>query len=72
MYTYRPISVTGHIDKMVDQLVRPQHVKSMFLFHRTSLQTFKVHYTQTSVIDDWLENINDNQTTGGWLSFRYF
>ena len=36
------------------------------LSHQTSLPTLKVS-TQTSlhrVIDEWLENINDNQTTG--------
>ena len=39
----------------------------MLLFQRTSLRTPKGHSTQTSlhrVIDDWLENINDNQTSG--------
>ena len=39
----------------------------MLLFHWTSLRTWKVTPRKlvcTALIDDWLENINDNQTTG--------
>ena len=36
----------------------------MLLFRRTNLRTLKVQTSLHRVIDDWLENINDNQTTG--------
>ena len=67
---YRPISVIGHIAKMVEQLIRSQLVSYLeehaFILPDQSAY-LKGHSTQTSlhrVIDDWLENINDNQTTG--------
>ena len=67
---YRPISVIGHITKMVEQLVRPQLVNYLeehsFITPDQSAY-MKGHSTQTSlnrVIDDWLENINENQITG--------
>ena len=70
MSNYRPISVIGHIAKMVEQLVRSQLVSYLeehaFISPDQSAY-LKGHSTQTSlhrVIDDWLENINDNQTTG--------
>ena len=70
MSNYRPISVIGHIAKMVEQLVRSQLVSYLeeHAFISTDQSAYlKGHSTQTSlhrVIDDWLENINDNQTTG--------
>ena len=70
MSNYRRISVIGHIAKMVEQLVRSQLVSYLeehaFISPDQSAY-LKGHSTQTSlhrVIDDWLENINDNQTTG--------
>ena len=70
MSTYRPISVIGHIAKMVEQLGRSQLVA--YLEEHAYISTdqsayLEGHSTQTSlhrVIDNWLENINDNQTTG--------
>ena len=70
MSNYRPISVIGHIAKMVEQLVRFQLVAYLeeHAFISTDQPAYlKGHSTQTSlhrVIDDWLENIDDNQTTG--------
>ena len=70
MSNYRPISVIGHIAKMVEQLVRSQLVSYLeeHAFISTDQSAYlKGHSTQTSlhrVIDDWLENINNNQTTG--------
>ena len=55
---------------MVEQLVRPQLVSYLeeHAFISTDQSAYlKGHSTQTSlhrVVDDWLENINDNQTTG--------
>ena len=70
MSNYRPISVIGNIAKIVEQLVRSQLVSYLeehaFISPDQSAY-LKAHSTQTSlhrVIDDWLENINDNQTTG--------
>ena len=70
MSNYRPISVIGHIAKMVEQLVRSQLVNYLeehsFITPDQSAY-LKGHSTQTSlhrVIDDWLENINENQITG--------
>ena len=68
MSTYRPISIIGHIAKMVEQLVLSQLVSYLEAFISPDQSAYlKVHSTQTSlhrVIDDWLENINDYQTTG--------
>ena len=70
MSNYRPISVIGHIAKMVEQPVRSQLVSYLeehsFITPDQSVY-LKDHSTQTSlhrVIDDWLENINENQITG--------
>ena len=55
---------------MVEQPVRSQLVSYLetHVFISTDQSAYpKGHSTQTSlhrVIDDWLENINDNQTTG--------
>ena len=70
MSNYRPISVIWHIAKMVEQLVRFQLVSILEEHAFTSLDQsayLKGHSMHTSlhgVIDDWLENIKDNQTTG--------
>ena len=63
MYNYRPISVIGHIAKMMEQLVRSQLVRYLeehsFITPDQSAY-LKGHSTQTSlhrVIDDWLDNI---------------
>ena len=70
MSNYRSISVIGHIAQVVEQLVRSQLVSYLeeHAFISTDQSVYlKGHSTQTSlhrVIDDWLENINDNQTTG--------
>ena len=67
---HRPISVIGHMAKMVEQLVRSQLVNYLeehsFITPDQSAY-LKGHSTQTSlhrVIDDWLENINEDQITG--------
>ena len=70
MSNYRPISVIGYIAKMVEELVRSQLVSYLeehaFISPDQSAY-LKGYSTQTSLhpmIDDWLENINDNQTAG--------
>ena len=70
MSNYRPISVIDHIAKMVEQLVRSQLVK--YLEEHSSITPdqsayLKGYSTQTGlhrVIDDWLDNINEDQITG--------
>ena len=70
MSNYRPISVIGHIAKMVGQVVRSQLVSYLdeHAFVSPDQSAYlKGHSTQTNlhrVIDDWLEKIDDNQTTG--------
>ena len=70
MSNYRPISVIGHIAKMVEQLVRSQlvsYLKEHAFISTDQSPYLKGHSTQTSlhrVMDDWLENINDNQDSG--------
>ena len=73
MSNYRPISVIGHIAKMVEQLVRSQLVRYLeehsFITPDQSAY-LKGHSTQTSlhrVIDDWLDNINEDQITDACL-----
>ena len=70
MSNYHPISVIGHIAKMVEQLVRTQHVDYLeehsFITPDHSAY-LKGHSTQSSlhrIIDDCLENINETQITG--------
>ena len=70
MSNYRPISVIGYIAKMVEQLVRSQLVRYLeehsFITPDQSAY-LKGHFTQTSlhrVIDDWLDDINEDQITG--------
>ena len=70
MSNYRPISVTGHITKMVEQLVRSQLVRYLeeHSFITTDQSAYlKGHSMQTSlhrVIDGWLNDINEDQITG--------
>ena len=70
MSNYRPISVIGNIAKMVEQLVRLQlvlYLEEHAFISPAQSAYLKGHSKQTSlhrVIDDWLENMNDNQTTG--------
>ena len=60
---YRPISVIGHIAKMIESLVR-----LLIVWKSAVLSAYlKRHSTQTSldrVIDDWLDNVNDGAITG--------
>ena len=76
MSNYRPISVSAHIAKMVEQWVRSQLGSDLgeHAFISTDQSAYlKGHSAQTSlylVIDDWLKNINDNQTNG--VYFWYF
>ena len=56
-----------HIAKMVEQLVRSRflsYLEEHAFISRDQSAYLKGHSTQTSLIDDWLENINDNLTTG--------
>ena len=70
MSNYRPISVIGHIAKIVEQLMRSQLVAYLdehSFITRDQFAYSKGHSTQTSlhrVIDDWLENVNEGQITG--------
>ena len=70
---YRPISVIGHIARLVESLVCSQIIHYLeshdFISHDQSAY-LKRHSTQTSlhrVIDDWLENINEGELTGACL-----
>ena len=70
---YRPISVIGHIAKMVQSLVSYQIVDFLESHSFISMDQsayLKRHSTQTClhrVIDDWLEHINDGEITGACL-----
>ena len=70
MSNYRPISVIGHIAKIVEQLIRTQLVDYLDEHSFITPDQFaylKGHSTQTClhrVIDDWLENVNEGQITG--------
>ena len=70
MSNYRPISVIGHIAKIVEQLIRSQLVAYLdehYFITPDQFAYLKGHSTQTSlhrVIDDWLENVNESQITG--------
>ena len=69
MSSYRPNSVTGHITKMVEHLVRSQLVTCLeehSLITPDQAAYIKGQSTQTSLhrVIDWLENINENQITG--------
>ena len=70
---YRPISVIGHIAKMIESLVSYQIIDFLEEHSFISMDQsayLKRHSTQTSlhrVIDDWLENVNDGAITGACL-----
>ena len=69
-YHHRSISVIGHKAKMVEQLVRSQFVRYLeehYFITPGQSAYLKGHSTQTSlhrVIDDWLDNIDEDQITG--------
>ena len=69
----RPISVIGHIVKMIESLVSKQVIQYLEDHAFISMDQsayLKRHSTQTSlhrVIDDWLDQINDNSLTGACL-----
>ena len=70
---YRPISVIGHIAKMVESLVSYQIIDFLESYSFISMDQsayLKRHSTQTClhrVIDDWLEHINEAEITGACL-----
>ena len=70
---YRPISVIGHIAKMIRSLVSYQIIdffEEHSFISMDQLANLKRHSTQTGlhrVIDDWLENANDGAITGACL-----
>ena len=70
---YRPISVIGHIAKMIESLVSYQIIDFLEEHSFISMDQsayLKRHSTQTSlhrVIDDWLGNVNDGAITGACL-----
>ena len=70
---YRPISVIGHIAKMIEYLVSYQIIDFLEEHSFISMDQsacLKRHSTQTSlhrVIDVWLENVNDGAKTGAFL-----
>ena len=70
---YRPISVIGHIAKMVESLMSYQIIEFLESHSCISMDQsayLKRHSTQTClhrVIDDWLEHINDGEITGACL-----
>ena len=70
---YRPISVIGHIAKILEKLVLSQLLvyltEHSFISPDQSAYLAR-HSTQTCLhraVDDWLENINDDQITGAVL-----
>ena len=70
---YRPISVIGHVAKVLEQLVCSQLTAYLMKYKFISPDQSAYlpgHSTQTSLhraVDDWLENINENQVTGAIL-----
>ena len=70
---YRPISVIGHIAKIIEKLVRTQLVNYLETYNFISADQsayLKNHSTQSClhrVIEDWLEGVNDNLITGACL-----
>ena len=70
---YRPISVIGHLAKILDKLVKYQLVA--FLENRKLISSdqsayLRGHSTQTSlhrVMDEWYENINEGELTGACI-----
>ena len=70
---YRPISVIGHVAKILERLIQNQLLKylEVHCFISPDQSAFLArHSTQTSLhraVDDWLENVNENQITGAIL-----
>ena len=70
---HRPISVIGHIAKMIESLVIYQIIDFLEEHSFISMDQsayLKRYSTQTSrhrVIEDWLENVNDGVITGACL-----
>lgn len=70
---YRPISVIGHIAKILEQLVQSQlleYLQSHCFISADQSAYLARHSTQTCLhraVDDWLENVNENQITGAIL-----
>ena len=70
---YRPISVTGHIARLVESLMCSQIIhypESHDLIPRDQSAYLKRYSTQNSshrVIVDWLQNINEVELTGACL-----
>ena len=70
---YRPISVIGHIAKMVESFLIYQIIdflESHIFISMDQSAYLKRHPIQTClhrVIDDWLEHINDGEITGACL-----
>ena len=67
---YRPISVLGHIAKIVEKEVQLQLMSFLLNFQFITLDQFayrKFHSTTNclhATIDDWLQSIDDKQCTG--------
>ena len=67
---YRPISVIGHIAKIIEQLIGQQlitYLEDHRFISPDQSAYLKRHSTQTSlhrVIDDFLENVNEDMITG--------
>ena len=73
MSDYRPISVIGHLAKILEKLVKGQLVtyldENKFISSDQSAY-ISGHSTQTSlhrVVDDWYENINEGEYTGACI-----
>ena len=70
---FRPISVISHIAKMIESLVSKQVIRNLedpAFISKYQSAYLKRHSTQTSlhtVIDDWLDQINDNSLTGACI-----
>ena len=67
---HRPISVIGHIAKMIESLIGVQMIDYLEEYNFISIDQYaylKRHSTITSlhrVIDDWLESMNDEMLIG--------
>ena len=67
---YRPISLTGHIIKIIEKEVKLQlmnYLESNKLITSDQSAYMKQHNTQTALhklIDDWLYNMSDGNLTG--------
>ena len=67
---YRPISVVGHVAKLMEKEIQVQFVNYLKKYNFISYDQsayLENHSTQTSlhrVVDDWLENMNEGFFTG--------